>query len=247
MSAINNRKEAEIHFHTYYCDRKWLEENIGHDFDPYIFKDLTVLGPGDPDYGYEFDEDLQHFPIYLLSVLLRQILKYSWPDMFMPTILEMRKRNEEVLIFWQDKCGFDIDQEVDFYLYPNLLDMKNLDEALDWIGAWPDGCKEDDAKLLAAVVGRNYKEIERLLKGEVNPKIYFNYGCSAEELACDRCSMVGGFEKVYNDYWHYLNDADFTPSRKISPQICSVLNLAIDNKIDDMIANYMIENNLYDK
>lgn len=247
MSIITNRKEAEIHFHTYYCDRKWLEENIEHNFDPYIFKDLTVLGPGDPDYGYEFDEDLQQFPIYQLSVLLRQILKYSWPDLFMPTLLEMRKRNEDVLEFWQNWCGFDINQEIDFYRYSNLLDIKDRDEALDWIGARPDGCKEEDAELLAAVVGRNYKEIERLLKGEVNPKIYFDYGCSAEELARDRCSMVGGFENVYHDYWHYLKDVDYSPSRKISSQICSVLFLAIDNKIDDMIAKYMIEKNLYEK
>jgi len=243
-------KEHEILLATYYCELDELRKMIGKNFDPYIFKDLSLFGTGDPDYGWECHEKTCLCPIYYLSMALRQILKYDWKFDYMKfETMEMRKNNFAVLEFWEKECGFDINQEIDFYsIYATYMSMTEPYE-FDWHDMetyLSDGGTEKDVNLFKATLFRDYKRVKRLLEEGANPLIHYSVvSCSAAELAHARTSCDDGFAMFHDDIWKYVHRRQKNPdymkenSHLALFPIEGSLELALDVIINDMIKEYL--------
>lgn len=225
---------------VYYCDVERLKSLITDDFDPYIFKDLTIWGEED---NYCLEE-LHDCPIYYMSMCLKEILKYDWPALDVSHLKEMKQRNLQVLDFWKS-LGFDVDGQIDFRKFPDIIGFKDsegdalyLDSKTVDLNGWvTDECRLIDLELFVAAQMLQYDKVERLMKSGANPEVWVETdgGHQILDLVHDRCGCVSGWEDIYHDYWHYIHDGSTDHTGGMLYPIMNVLRFTAWDKMETLL------------
>lgn len=166
------------------------------------------------------------FPIYYITLCYKRVMWQDFIEETMPMVLEQRKRIDDLLLFWEENCGVDIHQKIDYKKYSELFYCADETDSIedvffDDIQKYLDnGCRMIDLELFEAVEKFQFERVKDLLEKGANPE--------AKLISID--------EKDKNDYYNCFDRIGMECSYLCSCEVFPMLK----KKLGAWYINYAI-------
>lgn len=180
LSSLWGVVVCEILFRYDMTFDKKTNELLSHVMQNHAEKAISILELG--DFNQAILEDIgcgsQKLPLYKVSVCNAIILSNdNWDRSFLPVVRENRKQCHTLLMFWEERYGYNVRKPIDFVNYQKYCahfvdwDMKDLLEGdLDKLVGM--GYDKNEVELCYAVLTYNVELLKKHLGLKTNPDVF---------------------------------------------------------------------------
>ncbi len=143
------------------------------------------------------------FPIYYITQCYKRVMWEDFIEETMPMVLEHRKRIDDLLLFWEEKCGVDTHQKIDYKKYGELFCCADETDSMDDIffddiqKYLDNGCRMIDLELFGAVEKFQFERVKDLLEKGANPEAKLISIDEKDKNDYDNCFDCVGMECSY--------------------------------------------------